>query len=103
MLTNYINLLSASAKATMNKMTRGELKKFCPPKVVQYKVCVCVVLQVCSTIPSVIFFHLRSTQRSTLLLACVSSTNIEEYGFERILERFISDINELSELGVDCE
>ena len=40
---------------------------------------------------------------STLLLACVSSTNIEEYGFERILERFISDINELSEVGVDCE
>ena len=47
--------------------------------------------------------HLRSTQRSTLLLACVSSTNIQEYGFERILERFIKDINELSEVGVYCE
>ena len=84
MLTN----LSASAQATMNEVKR-ELKKFCHPKVAQYKVCVCCLTgmfyyTLCNLPP-----HVRSTQRSTLLLVCVSSTNIEEYGFERILEGFI--------------
>ena len=42
--------------------------------------------------------HLRSTQRSIQLIACVTSPNIKEYGFEKVLQPFIDDINRLSKV-----
>ena len=39
--------------------------------------------------------HLRSTQRSIQLIACVTSPNIKNYGYEAILRPFIDDINRL--------
>ncbi len=44
--------------------------------------------------------HLRSTQRSIQLLACASSRNIKQYGFEKVLEPFIKEINHLNKACV---
>jgi len=40
--------------------------------------------------------ELRSTQRSIQLIACVTSQNLEKYGFEAVLKPFIKDVNALA-------
>ena len=40
--------------------------------------------------------ELRSTQRSIQLIACVTSQNLQKYGFEAVLEPFITDVNILA-------
>ena len=40
--------------------------------------------------------ELRSTQRSIQLILCVSCPILQKYGFERILQPFIEDVNTLS-------
>ena len=37
--------------------------------------------------------ELRSTQRSIQLIACVTSKNLEAYGFAAVLDPFIKDVN----------
>ena len=44
--------------------------------------------------------ELRSTQRSIQLLACVTSQNLEKYGFEAVLKPFIKDVNSLANVRV---
>ena len=46
--------------------------------------------------------ELRSTYKTTQLIACVSSTNIKKYGFGPILDHFIKDINILSQVSFNC-
>ena len=40
--------------------------------------------------------ELRSTQRTIQLIACVTSKNIEKYGYQAILKPFIDDVNKLA-------
>ena len=40
---------------------------------------------------------LRSTLRPIQLIAVVTTPNLEEYGFEKVLKPFISDANKLAE------
>ena len=40
--------------------------------------------------------ELRSLQRSIQLIACVTSQNLEKYGFEAVLEPFIPDVSILA-------
>ena len=40
--------------------------------------------------------ELRSTQRSIQLIACVTSKNLEAYGFAAVLDPFIKDVNILA-------
>ena len=42
--------------------------------------------------------ELRSTQWSIQLIVCVTSTNLEKYGFKAVLEPFIEDVNTLAEV-----
>jgi len=44
--------------------------------------------------------HLRSTLRAIQLIACVTCDNIKKYGFEKILQPFIDDVNTLSEVSL---
>ena len=39
--------------------------------------------------------ELRSTHRSVQLIACVTSKNLEKYGFDAVLKPFIEDVNDL--------
>lgn len=39
--------------------------------------------------------ELRSTHRSVQLIACVTSKNLEKYGFAPVLRPFITDVNDL--------
>ena len=39
--------------------------------------------------------ELRSTQRMTQLIACVTTPNIDKYGYGAILKPFIDDVNKL--------
>lgn len=43
--------------------------------------------------------HLRSTHKTIQLIACVMCNNLNKYGFDRILEPFIEDVNKLSQVG----
>ena len=40
--------------------------------------------------------ELRSTQRSIQLIACVTSNNLQKYGFEAVLKPFTEDVNTLA-------
>ena len=40
----------------------------------------------------------RSTLRSIRMIAAVTSSNLQHYGYERVLEPFINDANKLSEV-----
>ena len=42
---------------------------------------------------------LRSVLRCTQLIACVTTKNLEKYGFDMVLKPFIQDTNKLSEVG----
>ena len=42
--------------------------------------------------------QLRSTQQAVQLIACVSCSNLEKYGFGPVLEPFIQDANTLYEV-----
>lgn len=44
--------------------------------------------------------ELRSTQRMTQLIACVTTPNIEKYGFEAVLRPFIDDVNILAKVYI---
>ena len=44
--------------------------------------------------------RLRSALRYIQLIACVSVPYLEEYGFKKILEPFVRDVNKLSEVLV---
>lgn len=43
--------------------------------------------------------ELRSTQRAIQLIACVTSKNIEKYGYQAILKPFIDDVNKLARVS----
>lgn len=43
--------------------------------------------------------ELRSSHRAIQLIACVTSPNLDKYGFEAVLDPFINDVNTLSEVG----
>ena len=42
--------------------------------------------------------ELRSTLKAIQLIACVTCNNLNKYGFEKILNPFIEDVNTLSEV-----
>ncbi len=42
---------------------------------------------------------MRSSQKATQLIACVTSKNIVAYGFGPVLKPFIDDVNELCEVN----
>ena len=44
--------------------------------------------------------ELRSTHRAIQLIACVTSPNLEKYGFEAVLRPFIQDVNTLREVCI---
>lgn len=44
--------------------------------------------------------ELRSTHRSIQLIACVTSPNLEKYGFHAVLDPFVKDVNKLANV---CE
>ena len=45
--------------------------------------------------------ELRSTHRAIQLIACVTSPNLNKYGFQDILRPFIEDVNLLREVSCD--
>ena len=44
--------------------------------------------------------ELRSTHRAIQLIACVTSPNLEKYGFEAVLRPFMEDVNTLREVCI---
>ena len=44
--------------------------------------------------------QLRSTQQAVQLIACVSCSNLQKYGFGPVLEPFIQDANTLYEVSL---
>ena len=44
--------------------------------------------------------ELRSTHRAVQLIACVTSVNLEKYGFGAVLEPFIKDVNDLCRVSI---
>jgi len=43
--------------------------------------------------------ELRATQRAIQLVACVTTPNLEKYGFEAALEPFIKEVNSLCKVS----
>ena len=44
--------------------------------------------------------ELRSTLKAIQLIACVTCNNLNKYGFEKILNPFIENVNTLSEVRI---
>ena len=70
--------------------------------------CYCILTCVLSLVALFYYFlgniqpKLRSTLRCTQLLACVTTPNLEKYGFDMVLRPFIQDANKLSEVHCTC-
>ena len=43
--------------------------------------------------------ELRSTHRAVQLIACVETPHLIKYGFEKVLQPFIRDVNTLCEVN----
>ena len=43
--------------------------------------------------------RLRSSLKTIQLIVAVTSDNLNKYGFEKVLERFIDDANKLSQVS----
>ena len=60
----------------------------------------------CSIVP--LFYYvignihpkLRSSLRAIQLIACVTYPNLRKYGFQKILQPFIDDVNVLAEVSI---
>lgn len=46
--------------------------------------------------------ELRSTHRAIQLIACVQCPDLKQYGFEKVLQPFIRDVNRLCNVRNRC-